>query len=329
MREYQTHDGDISVSEMARLTAKCMSISRITANSIDAGKVDAPAVTGQIVLSMVQPGLIAAAHRLRVNYDSKVEYEIESALGCGILISGDPPVFDIEGHGQVRHEAGRAVIAGNGKPVKAFTHYKANQHNAMAGFYLKRDFFERFGPDVTDDGLAALRGLLNVDYQAVVLPKSRRMVEIAKRSLAHPYRGELAELFLETNTLGFVLEAASMLKEANRIANTLGRKNYDRVVQAREIIDANLASPPKSLDLAMQVGLNLTTLQAHFKAAYGTSIFGYIRRERLELSRAMLSDTELPVAKVGYQVGFSSPAAFTAAYRRHFGEPPTRKFPRR
>ena len=155
------------------------------------------------------------------------------------------------------------------------------------------------------------------------------MVEIAKRSLAHPYRGELAELFLETNTLGFVLEAASMLKEANRIANTLGRKNYDRVVQVREIIDANLASPPKSLDLAMQVGLNLTTLQAHFKAAYGTSIFGYIRRERLELSRAMLSDTELPVAKVGYQVGFSSPAAFTAAYRRHFGEPPTRKFPRR
>ena len=154
MREFQTHDGDISVSEMARLTAKCMSISRITANSVDAGKVDAPAVTGQIVLSMVQPGLIAAAHRLRVNYDSKVEYEIESALGCGILISGDPPVFDIEGHGQVRHEAGRAVIAGNGKPVKAFTHYKANQHNAMGGVarVVERRLSGRRSSQVPPDG---------------------------------------------------------------------------------------------------------------------------------------------------------------------------------
>lgn len=329
MLEIQRYDGDISFAEMADISAKCMSIGRITANSVDATQLQMPALNGKVFTNTVQPGLIAAAHSLTVYADNKIEYEIDAALGCGVLLAGDSPAVHIEGHGSFHHELERPLIAGNGTPLKACAHYTANQHNAMSGFYLKPEFFDRFGDRVNDDGLAALRDLLTSDYQAVMLPKSRRIAEIARRNLAHPYDRDLAELFVESNTLAFVVEVALMLKETNRVVGLLGRKTYDRVMQAREIIDANLAQPPKSLDLAMQVGLNLTSLQAHFKAAFGMSIFGYVRRERLELSRAMLGDTDLPVAKIGYQVGFSSPAAFTAAYRRHFGESPTRRFPRK
>lgn len=329
MRAVPSADGEFSISEMASLSAECMSVGRITANSVDANRLRAPAMNGQVLLNMVQPGLVAAAHNLKVYDENRVEYEIDAALGCGVLLAGDAPAVHVEGHGQFRHELERPVIAGNGKPVRAWTTYKANQHNAMSGFYLKREFFERFGEDVADDGLATLRSLLNSDYQVVTLPKTHRITEIARQNLVHPYSGALGTLFLESNTLAFVIEAALMLKEANRIASAIGRKNYDRVMHAREILEANLANPPKSLDLARQVGLNLTSLQAHFKAAFGTSIFSYIRRERLEFSRMLLRDTELPVGKIGYQVGFSSPAAFTAAYRRHFGEPPTRVYRRK
>lgn len=40
------------------------------------------------------------------------------------------------------------------------------------------------------------------------------------------------------------------------------------------------------------------------------------------MARVLLQDDGVSVAAAGYRVGFSSPAAFTAAYRRSFGHPP-------
>lgn len=36
----------------------------------------------------------------------------------------------------------------------------------------------------------------------------------------------------------------------------------------------------------------------------------------------LIAEGGIPVAEAGYRVGFSNAAAFTAAYRRHFGAPP-------
>ncbi|MEM1140849.1 MAG: helix-turn-helix transcriptional regulator, partial [Pseudomonadota bacterium] len=56
---------------------------------------------------------------------------------------------------------------------------------------------------------------------------------------------------------------------------------------------------------------------------FGTTIFGYIREQRLEMARYLLLDHGLKVSEAGYRVGFSSPAAFSSAYRRRFGHPPS------
>lgn len=77
------------------------------------------------------------------------------------------------------------------------------------------------------------------------------------------------------------------------------------------------------LDLARRLGANVTTLQANFKAAFGTTIFGYVRNRRLEMARVLLLDHGLGVAEAGYRVGFTNASAFTAAYRRHFGHSPS------
>lgn len=94
-------------------------------------------------------------------------------------------------------------------------------------------------------------------------------------------------------------------------------------MHAKAILDKDLVTPPKTCDLARQVGTNINTLQAHFKRVFQTTIFGYIRARRLEMARVLITEHHLSSKETAFRVGFSNPAAFTAAYRRHFGHPPS------
>lgn len=82
--------------------------------------------------------------------------------------------------------------------------------------------------------------------------------------------------------------------------------------------------------LATAVGWSARHIQAVLARA-GTTARELIRAERLELARAKLANpalAHLTVASIGSSVGFSSPSAFSHAYRQHFGCSPrdTRAF---
>ena len=136
------------------------------------------------------------------------------------------------------------------------------------------------------------------------MPRSQRLIELGNNAFDHPYNGALVALYQESNTLQFFLEIVRLLREENLIVHEIGRKHYDRLMAARAILDSDLIAPPKTLDLARQVGSN-------------------IRARRLEMARVLITEHKLGSAQAGYRVGFASPAAFTAAYRRFFGRPPS------
>nr|WP_276312069.1 AraC family transcriptional regulator [Paracoccus siganidrum] len=71
--------------------------------------------------------------------------------------------------------------------------------------------------------------------------------------------------------------------------------------------------------------MNPTTMSAQFKQCFGVSIFGYLRRRRLEAARELLRREDDSVARIGYRVGFDSPAAFSTAYKRQFGHSPSQE----
>lgn len=326
---YPNSDSEYSIADIARGSAVLAPSVRVKANAQEAEEVRGPAISGFLLANEVQPGLFATGHRAIYLDDFNVEIEVGSSLVCGVLLGGEAEPLHVSGQKPIHYTIERPLLIGFGKPVRSAGCWKAGQENTFAGFTLQQAFFERLGGHVSDDGLSRLHDLLTSDFSAMALPRSQRLIEIAQQNLSHPYDGRLGELFLEANTLAFVIETARLMEEAERVAGLVGRKQYDRVMQAREILDANLADPPKSLDLARQVGVCLTTLQTNFKAAFGQSIFGYVRRQRLDLSRRLLRDTELSVAEIGYRVGFSNAAAFTAAYRRQYGFPPTKEAGRR
>ena len=283
---------------------------------------ETPIYAGRLLAHEVQAGLTITATDVTYLTDQDFVVDVEPSLICGILIDGHDEGVEVGHHGYVSRVRERPVLYGFRSAQRCRRTSVRAQRCKSAGFLLKPAFFDRFGDVVTDDGLLTLRDFATADFRTMTLARSARLIEIARRILDHPYNGSLGELFLESSALAFVVETAEQLKQERSKIALIGRRHYERVMEARDIIDADLVATPTSLELARQVGVSVTTLQANFKSVFGTTIFGYVRDQRLLMARVLLTEHGLTAAEAGYRVGFSSPAAFSAAFRRRFGRPP-------
>lgn len=316
----QSEQGFVAAELLREATEMSLGIDPV---NISAALMETPVFSGRILAREVQPGLFATADDIVYLADADVAVEVEPSVICGILLRGDPQSMAIDHHGTVAKALERPVLVGFGAKACCRHTSRAKARSCGAGFMLRPKFFERFGDHVSDDGLAALRAFGQVPFRTATLARSPRLVELARRNLEHPYNGQLGELFIESNTLSFVAEVASLLRRETLLIAEIGRRHYDRVLEARDILDRDVGAPPSTLELARRVGVNVTTLQANFKKVLGSTIFGYIRDQRLQMARILLAEHGLAAAEAGRKVGFSSPAAFTTAYRRYFGHPPT------
>lgn len=313
--------GDFSVSDLLREAAE---------RSIDIGhfaetapNLDTPTMSGTIIAEEVQPGLLMSGFDLTYLADCRLDVEVDRSILCAILLDGHGEPLEVGGYAPIVPVTGRAEIVGFGERRTCARPWYAGQRARVFGVTLMPSFFDRYGGVVEGDSLAALYRFMEPGVQSETLPWSQKIADLAGASLDEPYGGTLRTLFRESQALRFTIEIASMLEHEGRVIGRIGRRPYDRACQAREILDHALVKPPKVLDLARDLGVNVATLQASFKAAFGTTIFGYVRHRRLEMGRILILDHGLGVAEAGYRVGFASAAAFTAAYRRHFGHPPS------
>lgn len=289
---------------------------------------ETPIYKGRLLAFEVQPGLMLSASDVTYICNRNFAVEMEPALVCGIMLTGSPVASDVEGYGRFVRYPHQVSLMGFDSPVRYSTPLRQGERFRSTGFVLRPPFFDRFADDVANDGLAALRELVEGGFRTAIITHSPCITEIARSCLEHPYTGQLEKLFLESKALAFVIEAAQALKDERRLVALLGRREYDRVMYAREILDADLVGTPTTMELSRRVGINVTTLQANFKTVFGKTIFAHVREQRLMMARVLLQEHRLSVAEAGRRVGFSRASAFSAAYRKHFGHPPRLEFPR-
>jgi AraC-like DNA-binding protein len=314
----------LSVNDILRQASQsALKASPIGMDAGGTGDADRSIVSGRLLSRQVARGLFINAHDVLYLRDCALDADKECSLSCGLLLGGDVAPIGVAGHEPVRQTRGRPFLLGLGQPTRCERRWQAGTRSRGAGITLTPAFLDRYADQVEDGELAGLRAYLRPGTRSALLPASAPLAQLATRLVEHGYRGSLADLFLESSALAFVLQLATMLRDEARIARRLSPWHSRRVAEAREILDAHLANPPSSTELARQVGVNLTTLQENFKAAYGTTLFAYVRAERLKLARHLICEQGLGIAEAGYSVGFGNPAAFTAAYRRHFGQPPS------
>ncbi|HTH57710.1 MAG TPA: AraC family transcriptional regulator [Cyclobacteriaceae bacterium] len=95
-----------------------------------------------------------------------------------------------------------------------------------------------------------------------------------------------------------------------------------KIKHAKEHLLKNQEAPPSLKELAKFAGLNEYQLKAGFKEIYGNSVFGYLLDHKLDHARILLDTMKYQVNEVAYQLGYTNPSHFIAAFKKKFGMTP-------
>lgn len=90
-----------------------------------------------------------------------------------------------------------------------------------------------------------------------------------------------------------------------------------------DYISWRVREPIRVSEVAEYFGYNEKYLTTFFKKAAGISLKSYIMERKMELAKALLTDTNLPISQIGYDIGFSDNHNFSNAFRKVTGQSPS------
>lgn len=76
-------------------------------------------------------------------------------------------------------------------------------------------------------------------------------------------------------------------------------------------------------ELAAEHGISVSFLQKSFKQVYGLPVYQYLKVYRLEKAASALRNSKRSVTKIALDAGYTNPAKFSEAFRKHYGLPPS------
>jgi len=95
-----------------------------------------------------------------------------------------------------------------------------------------------------------------------------------------------------------------------------------KIKHAKEFLLKHMEAPPGLKELAKTAGLNEYQLKVGFKQIYGNTVYGFLNEHKLDNARVLLDTRKYQVNEVAYQIGYTNPSHFIAAFRKKYGVTP-------
>ncbi len=156
---------------------------------------------------------------------------------------------------------------------------------------------------------------------------SQMMNQSIRDLLDCPYTGPMRELFMESKAIELIVHKLAQTvsgKDEMKPPLKMDLQEAGRIHRARDILCRDLETPPRLSDLAHAVGTNHTLLNRGFRELYGTTVFGYLRQQRLIEARRLLEREDASVTEAALSVGYDSISSFSKAFSEYFGIRPVR-----
>jgi len=98
--------------------------------------------------------------------------------------------------------------------------------------------------------------------------------------------------------------------------------NVEKIQKAKRILIERMVEPPTLNELANSSNLSLQNLKEGFKQIYGETVFTYLVNYKMEYARKLLASKKYNVTETSFEVGYSTPSHFIAAFKKKYGTTP-------
>ena len=105
---------------------------------------------------------------------------------------------------------------------------------------------------------------------------------------------------------------------------SISELDKDFVTRFKALVGEKMKDPELNVeDLGRDMGMSRVQLYRKLKSLTNYSPNELLRQMRLKKAASLLAASDMTIAEVAYEVGFSSPSYFTKCYKEQFGESPT------
>lgn len=219
--------------------------------------------------------------------------------------------FEIEGLG-----GSIAPLSGCIVPANHVHYYEGIGDNRQLIFDLPLNALSLTGPH------HELMRLFDVPRFFALDEPLRQYLAFLTQELTLPHRhrqaeGSLQDDLLTATLLGCLHARLHPELPTARQLQRLDMDRLDRLIQHR--LDEHLTVA----DLAAEACLSEAHFSTCFRNQTGLTPYQYLLRQRLSAARELLLSTRLPLSHIAERTGFANQSAFSHAFRRTFGHPPS------
>jgi len=214
-------------------------------------------------------------------------------------------------------QKGECVFVPAGQPSYRRSQCQENIYRQLLHIYLQPELIIQVAEasDLNGDRINLMNYFSKPDLQ---------LHQIAMLLLAElKSGGMMGQLYAESLTQ---VLAIHLLRHYSTLTRTITSENrsltHTQVQQAIDYIHIHLDRDLSLAEIASVVNISPTHFASLFKRAMGISPHQYVIQQRVERAKLMLSKTDLAIADIALQVGFSSQSHLTQHFKRHTGMTP-------
>ena len=288
---------------------------------------DIPSEVGQgrVSQTKIKHGVILSDWQMNYRSDMNVQGPVSKEYMQIIFCLNDGISWGIlNGHRSMAIQKNESCIYAGHDGTK-YICYKRDSNFSFKSIKIPIPYFSQLLADYFDgQEIAAYEKKLLTGISKVSLTPVMEQVlsEISKFS---QYRGGLGYLYLDGKLLELLSIYLGEVLELDILMGkniSMSRTERTAIMEAKRIIDSQLAFAPSCEELSQQVHLSLTKLTRGFSSFYGMPIHQYIIEQRLIQAAQLLLDGDRNVGEVATIVGYGKPSNFAAAFKKKYGVAP-------
>ena len=280
---------------------------------------------GRIAQTKIKHGVILSDWQMCYQSDMNVQGSVSKEYMQIIFCMNDGISWGImDEHRSVTIQKNESCIyAGHGGTE--YICYKKDSSFSFKSIKIPIIYFSQLLADYFDGREVAVyeKKLLNGISKVPITPAMDQI--LAETSRFTQYRGGLGYLYLDGKLLELLSIYLGEVLEMDILMGkniSMSRTEKTAIIEAKRIIDSQLAFAPSCEELSRLVHLSMTKLTRGFSLFYGMPIHQYIIEQRLIQAAQLLLEGEWNVSEVAAIVGYGKPSNFAAAFKKKYGVSP-------